>query len=332
MSKRSGNTWDAPNPERYIVQMKNLTSTEVYKYPSGEQVPVLRDNTLDVCRGESWAVVGREAFEIEMLLQIMGCVRPYGSGSCRLVERGMMRKKRRVLPHVFFVGSSGMAVPNMNVLEYLMFATSYTRIPAKKRQTAFLQIMLECECYGWCMAPVKALSPQERAVLSLFAASFSSALLFIFPYFHTETTPELRRLLRFIAQFIAHNRCALVMGVCDPTLAEEVCTHAAFLLDGTLRQRGTISEIKREWDKRDFVIATSDGLQLAERIHRSLSGCQVRARRREVEVYHIGDTEVSQAELLSAVEDIPVKSIRKSEKTLENAFTEAQYDLSNELL
>ena len=148
MSNNNKRRWEAPNPQQYIVQMKNLTSNEVYLSQSGEQKPVLNDNTLDICRGESWAVVGAEAFEVELLLQMMGCGRPFGIGSCKLVERCMMRKKRRILPHVFYVGDS-MAVPNMNVLEYLMFATQHSKTPARERQVAILEAMLDAGCYGW---------------------------------------------------------------------------------------------------------------------------------------------------------------------------------------
>ena len=332
MSKAKDRRWVAPDPQTYIVQMKELTSSEVYLSVSGEQRPVLAANTLDVRRGESWAIAGTEAFEVELLLQMMGCVRPYGSGSCKLVERGMMRKKRRILPHVFFVGGSGMAVPNMSVLEYLMFATQHSDMPAKDRQIAFLEMMLRSDCYGWCFTPIKALTPQERSVLSLMAASFSRALLLVFPYFYTETSPELRGMLTEIAKRVTQNRAALVIGTCDPTLAESACTNAAFLLRGTLRESGTIEEIKHKWDRRDYIVTADDPEALRAALDRALPQSEVRLRDNAVEVYHREGAVISQSALLDAIAAEPVRSLRRSEKTLENAFLEAQHDLSNELL
>ncbi|MEG0741097.1 MAG: hypothetical protein RR521_02660 [Clostridia bacterium] len=334
MSKRVPKGWVVPNPEKYIVQMENLSSEEVYLSPEGGQVAVLHSNSLDVCRGESWGILGREAFELELLLQIMGCVRPYASGRCRLVERGMMRKKRKILPHVFFVGDSGMAVPNMNVLEYLMFATQYTSISARERQIAFLTSMLTSDCYEWCMAPVKALSTQERAVLSLLAASFSNALLIIFPYFFQDTPPALRRMIAYVAKALEQKGAALVLGACDPNLVQATCTRCAFLIHGSIQQKGTVEELQHKWDKRDFVIRASDQTALQSALRERLPDCDIRLRDRYVDIYHGSSGALLQDQFLALIADldIPMDSIRKSKKTLQNAFSEAHNDLSDELL
>lgn len=326
--------WATPNPQTYIVQMENLSSVEVYLTPDGLQRPVLQNNTLDIRRGESWGIVGREAFELELLLQVIGCVRPYGSGRCKLVERGMMRKKRKILPHVFFVGDSGMAVPNMNVLEYLMFATQSSGANPRERQIELLDAMLQSDCYEWCFAPVKLLSKQERVVLSLVAASFSNALLYIFPYFFRETPPALRGMIRFVAQKVRSRGAAFLLGACDPSLVQDVCSHCAFLLDGTIRQKGTLDEVMRSLDRRDFMIRCQSPDRLREVLGQALAQYETRLCDGRIDLYHPEGFPLEQKTLLSLIADadIPVQSIVASERTLQNAFLEVSHDLSNEFL
>ncbi len=64
----------------------------MYAFPDGHQQAVLRNVNLQVRRGESWGIISNEPFESELLLEIIGNVRPYGEGRCVLVERGMMRR------------------------------------------------------------------------------------------------------------------------------------------------------------------------------------------------------------------------------------------------
>jgi ABC-type protease/lipase transport system fused ATPase/permease subunit len=64
------------HPKTYIVQASNLTSKEVYAFPDGHQQAVLRNVNLQVRRGESWGIISNEPFESELLLEIIGNVRP----------------------------------------------------------------------------------------------------------------------------------------------------------------------------------------------------------------------------------------------------------------
>ena len=67
---------EAPNPIEFVAQITNVDSAEVYQYPGGAEEKVLREISFDIRRGECWSLVGCEAFEIELLLEIIGSVRP----------------------------------------------------------------------------------------------------------------------------------------------------------------------------------------------------------------------------------------------------------------
>ena len=179
-----------PDPIKYIVQVSRLDSSEVYLFPEGAEEKVLKEISFDIQRGDIWGIIGNEPFEVELLLEIVGSVRPYGSGKCILVERGMMRKKRKVLPHVFFIADGDVTFPNMNTLEYLMFATANLTLSPGERQAQILQRLLDTELYYLALVPIRSLSQAEKAVISLLAASFSKALLVIFSV--TQTPGELQ--------------------------------------------------------------------------------------------------------------------------------------------
>ncbi|MEG1677371.1 MAG: hypothetical protein RSA55_03130 [Clostridia bacterium] len=323
---------EAPNPERYIVQMEKLTSSEVYLDPDGGQTPVLHDLNLEIERGQCWGVVGLEPFELELMLEIVGCVRPYGSGRCKLVERGMMRKKRKILPHVFFVGDGEMSIPNMSALEYLMFATQNTGISAKVRQIEFLKLLLDSDCYAWTFAPVAALTRAQKSVLSLVAATFSGALLIIFSCSRLQIEPPLQNLIRLSAQRVTAAGGAVLMSTQSAELAQSVCTHAAFLINGTLTHSGTLSVMMRELDKREYIVKTEDVQALKEQLRTALPCVTCMERKPYLDLYNMDEVPLAQAkvlDVLAALHDVRIDTIRYSKKTLENAFLEAsgEHDL-----
>ena len=226
-----------PNPKTYIVQASDLCSLEVYQYADGSQEPVLKNVSLEISRGECWGILGEEPFELELLMEIIGCVRPYGSGRVVLVERGMMRKKRKILPHVFYISDSDTVFPNMNTLEYLMFATAHQPTPAWQRQAAILQLLLDTGLYFLTLVPVKYLTRAQKAVVSLMAASFSKALLVIFAVSQLEFDARLCEGMRGIVEAFIKRGGAIVMATKDSDMVQAACTHAVFLQNGSIHYR-----------------------------------------------------------------------------------------------
>jgi ABC-2 type transport system ATP-binding protein len=324
MSKQKRSAAALPNPKTYIVQASNLTSREVYLFPDGGQENVLRGVSLDVRRGESWGIVSGEAFENELLLEIIGSVRPYGSGRCVLVERGMMRKKRMILPHVFFISADNRLFGNMNTLEYLMYVTSHSALPASQRQTAMLELLLLSGLYYLTLVPIKYLSDAERAVICLFSACLSDALLIIFSVGDLTFDKQLAKGAKFIADIIISKGNALLIGSGDCDLVQTACSHAALLLDGRLTRQGTMDEMLSHLDRRAFILQSDHPRQLAVALKTARPDMEVRVFGHEIHLYGDGVHPVEEADLFSVLlqTGLSVDNIQVSQKTLKNAFQE----------
>ena len=187
MANRTRGGLNEPQPHTYIVQASAITSRETYLYPDGSRENVLRGLYLEVKRGECWGIIGDEPFEVELLMQIIGNVRPYASGRCVLVERGMMRQKRRILPHVFTI-SGGDTVPgNLNTLEYLMYVTAHFDVPDARRQADILEMLLAAELYHLTLVPMEWTVATGIAVL-IVTVMMTLLLIFVLPKFRKMQT------------------------------------------------------------------------------------------------------------------------------------------------
>ena len=324
MAKENLGGQSEPQPHTYIVQASAITSRETYLYPDGSRENVLRGLYLDVKRGECWGIIGDEPFEMELLMQIIGNVRPYGSGRCVLVERGMMRQKRRILPHVFYI-SGGDTVPgNLNTLEYLMFVTAHFGMPDAQRQAAILEMLLNTELYYLTLVPMKYLTAGERAVVSLLAAALSRALLVIFSVAELTFDARVFAGVRHVADIIAARGGALLIGTRDCDLAQAACDHAAFLINGRFSQRDAMEPLLNLLDRRAFILTVSEPERLAGIIRNANPALDALVFDNEVHVYTRGDATLDEAEmmrlLIAAGET--VETLQVSRPTLKNAYRE----------
>ncbi len=324
MNRQNRGAAAPPNPKTYIVQATDLTSREVYLYPDGRQENVLRGISLNVRRGESWGIVPGEAFESELLLEIIGNVRPYGNGKCVLVERGMMRKKRMILPHVFFISGDNKLFGNMNTLEYLMYVTSHSALAAAQRQAAMLELLLLSGLYYLTLAPIKYLTDAEKAVVCLLSACLSDALLIIFSVGGLEFGEPLAKGVKFVADIVVSKGGALLIGSGDCDMIQTACSHAGFLLGGTLIRQGSMSEMLSHLDRRAFILQSDRPRALAAALKTARPDLDVRVFDREIHLYGDGVHPLGEAELFSILlqTGIPADSIQASKKTLKNAFRE----------
>jgi ABC-2 type transport system ATP-binding protein len=313
-----------PQPETYIVQALDVTSSEMYRYPDGFEEAVLRNITMDIKRGESWGIIGEEAFELELMMQIIANVRPYGSGRCSLVERGMMRRKRRILSHVFYI-SGGDTVPgNLNTLEYLMYITARSHVSDRQRQATILEALLASGLYYLTLVPMKYLNAAERATICLLSAAMSRALLVVFSVADITFQPQLTQSIGNIVKLIAHRGGAVLMGTTDCDLAQDACTHAAFLINGKFAESGRVETLLEALDKRAFILTSSEPKALAKAITSAADGLETYVFDKEVHVYVRGDGPITQAAMLYILMNAgqTVETLQTSKRTLRNAYRE----------
>jgi len=313
-----------PAPETYIVQASDVSSSESYRYPDGFEEAVLHNITFDIKRGECWGIIGEEAFELELLMQIIANVRPYGSGRCSLVERGMMRRKRRILSHVFYI-SGGDTVPgNLNTLEYLMYVTARSRIADRQRQATILEALLASGLYYLTLVPMKYLNAAERAAICLLSAAMSRALLVVFSVADLTFQPQLAQSIRNIVKLIAQRGGAVLMGTTDCDMAQEACSHAAFLVNGTFAECGKMESLLEKLDQRAFILISNEPKSLSNAITSASDGLETYVFDKEVHVYARKGVKITQASMMYILMNTgqTVESFQASRRSLRNAYRE----------
>lgn len=313
------------------VKMNSVNSIEFYKYPDGTVKQVLKDIAISIYEGQVWGVIGNNVFEIKLLLEIMANVKPYASGSCVLIERGMMKKKRKIVPHIFYIGSTEMLFYNMNVLEYLMFLTSKTGINPVDRQESFIDLLVETGLSHLTLVAIKELSQQEQAVILLIAAIFSeSSKLIFFNFPHIFFDEKIQNSIVVIVSHIRMKNKTLIFSTQKLELIDKACTHSAIIVNGNIKFAGCIRRLYDELDKLSFIFKSDDAENVANKLKNELPEYHFEIIDGDIFMFNYDDRKIN-LKLIAAVLiklEIEPEMIISSSKSAKNAYREAikRYD------
>ncbi|MDP4109007.1 MAG: hypothetical protein Q8878_03150 [Bacillota bacterium] len=249
-----------------VVYIENLSSNEYFQKNGEEAAPVLRDISLSVKKGQCWGINGDSLFSIKILLEIISNIRPYKDGKCSLLEMGMMRSKRVILPHVFYIGSPGMVYNNMNVLEFLMFATANSKTDKVLQQEQIFESLINIGLKKISMSPVRSLTKEQKAVIILLTAAYSSSDFAVFNLPEYSFDDALTGAMSKIAKFMSKKGKTLLIGTQSPDLIETVCTHTAYIVNGVSAYTGTVGEFKKKYDRIMMKISDKNAADLAKKL------------------------------------------------------------------
>ena len=314
-------TTEAP---KQAVLFEDVNSVECFETPDGVR-PVLHDISFQVDCGQVLAVTGPSHFELRLLLEMMSNAHPYASGRCVLCERGMMRKKRMILPHVHYVGGTNMLFNNMSVLEYMMFITSHRRGDAIPRQKLLLQALEKCGLGFVCLSPIALLSPAERSVVCLFAATLTKSQLVIWNISRLRYEPLLVQAASKIARALTAQGKALVFSTGDYALAEALATHLLFIKDGGVAYSGETKRFSEKWDHLLFTLTAPDLAPYASIFRTVAPGCVFEEKNGSLLVFDPNDTQENMNRFFAAIAESGLcpTEIRKNTPNIGNAMGKA---------
>ncbi len=247
-----------------VLQLKDVTSLEHYPLEGGAFRPVIRDLSLEVRKGESWAIYGEKPLDLKLLLEIMGNIIPMGQGSRTLLEESSSHKLRRILDSVFYIGGSGMLIPNMNVLEALMFATAPQKGDTVLRQEDLFETLIDLGLGHLSLTPVHLLTSEESALVTLLTAAYSDSPLILFNLPQLSFDDLLLRVLASISEFITLNDKALVLSTTDSLLVERTCDFTVFLHEGQVLFAGSVAELLTRYDKTLIILEDDESSSLLD--------------------------------------------------------------------
>ncbi len=166
----TGRKLSDPARAQRIVDMRHISSMECYRYPDGTVRRVLEGVSLLVARAETWGITCDEPFEMALLMEIIGNVKPYEDGSCSLSQQAMMRLKRRMLEHMYFINDQKLMYPHMHVLSWLVFASQHAGSTAAARQVEWLELLLALDLHHITLTYARFLTAAEQATVAALLA------------------------------------------------------------------------------------------------------------------------------------------------------------------
>jgi ABC-2 type transport system ATP-binding protein len=250
------NVLDPQNAQR-IVEMDAVTSMECFSFPDNTTRRVIDGASLVVQSAETWGITGTEPFEMELLMEIMGNVKPYESGRCSLSQLGMMRLKRRVLDHMFYINDQKLMYPHMHVLSWLMFASRHTGGSPAVRQVEWLELLLELDLYYLTETYARFLTAAEQAIVaSLLALKMPRIRLLLMDLSHIEVPALLYPAFFGIVSRLHDQGKSVVIASIQRDLIQMCASHAAFLLKGKIDHHGTVAALCKQYDTRRLVVHT----------------------------------------------------------------------------
>lgn len=317
-------------PERVVV-METLSSVEHFLVGGERPRRVLDDITLLIRRAEAWGINGMSLFEIKLLLEIMANIRPYDRGKCVLIERGMMRRKRVILKHVFYIGSPNMLYNNMNVLEFLMFATAKFKINRVVLQEQIFELIISIGLGHLSLTPNHMLTKEEKAVITLIAAAYSDSLMIVFNFPEYVWDEVLINAIARITNFIRERGKTLIMATQNCLLIEKACSHTAIMKEGQLKYSGTVENFRLDFDKVEMIVQDKAAHAMMEKLTLLLPGYELVFKDDSLLISR-KDSEVSDHSAIykKIVESgFTPDSIEINPKTVQNAYEELmrQHDL-----
>lgn len=229
---------------------------ECYEMPDGQRRRVIQNATMDVAQGECTAIIGTEPFEMQVLLEIVGNIKPYESGRCKLVGLGMMQRKRVILSHVNYVNEQKLVCDHLQGLSWLMFSSRYRIKSDRERQIYWLERLMELHLCELCFQHVRDMTPTQRMFMSLLLSLETDAVLVLADFSHVTVPSEYFGCAeKLFNQFIQRGKTVL-FATAQCELAQCTATHAAFLVDGVIYAHDEVGAISDKYDHRLFILQT----------------------------------------------------------------------------
>lgn len=311
-----------PTVVQTAISMNCVSSLEHYAREDGERTPVLRSVSLEVPAQSVYGVAGKDRFALELIAEIAGTLKPHENGRCVLMETGMMRKKRRILPHVFYINDQDVLYDHMQVLTYLMFISERAGRRHEIVQESWLELMLDTGSYRMALTRIGALTQDERALVSLLAAHASSARIVIADFSRIAIPRERHaEFARLFARLSKQDKTVFLVSP-DEGFIGRCCTHAALLLDGCIRVCGDIKGLCERYDRRLATIYSSQSPKAAQAVREAFPALGVAESVGKVKLYGEGDPLAIMGHL--AARGVRTEGIVTGDKTLEEAFLEAR--------
>jgi len=300
---------------------------------SGLLKPLFTNVNLTVSAGEIWGISSKNIMEARILCQIIGSMRSYGGGICRLGPLGSMKTKRRILPHLFYIDSHEMIYSNKTVLEQFMFSTRMIRsvFGDVDRQIKLLRLLEDMNMGYIALSTISDLYDTEKLLVELLIASESDSMLIVCDWTAYTFSQSEIEILGKIIERIRYLDKAVVIGTMQPKLIGMVCCKTLFMYNGEPIYSGGVEDLYEYADKVAFVLRDSKAQRLGRALSYLLPGWQIRVSGDNLYLYNYTEAPLSTEAFYRLLSEngLSPESIKVNSGRVENSFEELveQYDL-----
>ncbi|KUO61393.1 MAG: hypothetical protein APF84_08795 [Gracilibacter sp. BRH_c7a] len=319
------------NLPEHVVFMEKVQSVEHIVHQGKEPQRVLKEISLLIRRGQVWGFNGSSRLEVKLLLEIIANIRPYNSGRCVLIERGMPQHKRIILNHVFYIGSSEMMYNNMNVLEFLMFVTAKSKINKVELQEQIFEFLIDSGLGHISLTSNNLLTQEEKAVILLTAAAYSNSLIIVFNLPEYEFDEILVPAIAKIAAWISQKGKTIILGTTDCLLIEKACSHTGILFNGKIIYADTVEDFRQKFDKVEVIVSDKNIIAMMDILAILLPDHKLSIKNNRLMISRSGSAESDPGmiyQMITSFGWIPER-LEVNPKTVQNAYEELiqQHDL-----
>lgn len=304
------------------VSLSNICSSEHY-VRDGNMQRLIENLSLEVLLGEGVGVSSQNPVEARLLLEIIANIRPYYSGRCVLAEKGMMQKKRFILPHLFYIDTADMVYNNMSVLEFLLFATDQQKTGTVSRQKRFLKLLIDMDFEYIAFSTLSSLSDTEKILIEMIIAAESKSTLVILNALDFIFTIKEIHALNILFNIVKEHG-SVIIGTTQASLIGISCEKVAFIIDGHVQFFGSVSDLCKSWDKVLYLIKTSDPETTAKQLSEAYSEYSYVVDAPNILVYNYSDSALSDSDFMKLIFDkgIQPDNIKINKGRVGNSFEE----------
>ena len=235
----------------------------------------------------------------------------------------MMQEKRVILPHLFYIDTPQMLYNNMTVIEFLSFAAVNSNIPDQRRQQALLDMLISFGLESIALTDIARLSDTDKIIVELIVASYSESSLVVLNALSFDFSDSQIRSIKLICDAI-QARGSIVIGTQQAKLIGMCCDKVAFIVSGTLRFFGLVSDLCKSWDKVLYLISDSNPENVVKTLTRACDKYSYVILGNSILVYNYSSTPISDADFFEIVFDNGIKpdNIKINKGRVGNSFEE----------
>lgn len=306
------------------VLMEKVCSMEYYKKENGEIEQVLKNINFKAKLSETWVVTGDSLFDIKLLLEIMANTKPYQKGKCVLVETGMMRKKRIILNHTFYIGNTNMPFNNMKVLEYLMLVTGKKKGKSLERQKMLLELLISLDMSYIALSEINLLKDEEKSIVTLLVSAISDSDLIVFNIPMLKFEEKHIKSIKKISEYMASKNKTLIFSTMDKDIANKVCENILILNKGEVIYKGDKKDFIEKYDKVIYKIKSMDNKKLLKYLEKEHKAFNYKIEDDFIEIYEYKKITEDKRMVYDMVIDseIEILNIEKNILNVKNAYRE----------